>query len=192
MSFRISWYCVPKHIVDENRDLSESDENFDDKFDKFYNEIYKDEMMYDFMTYDIMESSEHELYTRLFNNHLECECDLFFGTCSKEQLIKIIDIAKGHIIKNYSIRNIDKDGNCEMISDYHYPNCNSIEDVKEYNQNEVRHKLMGWFNDFNIDINLDHKWKVSSSWSYEYGIFDLIHILKTFDFENNYIVFLGG
>lgn len=33
---------------------------------------------------------------------------------------------------------------------------------------------------------------VSGSWDYEYGIFDLVHVLKTFDWDNDILVPRGG
>ena len=44
--------------------------------------------------------------------------------------------------------------------------------------------------DINLDLN--NKWLVSGSWSYEYGIFDMIHILKIFDWENDELICIGG
>ena len=42
-----------------------------------------------------------------------------------------------------------------------------------------------------IDLS-NNKWKVSGSWSYKYGIFDLIHTCKIFDWENDMMVVYGG
>lgn len=42
-----------------------------------------------------------------------------------------------------------------------------------------------------IDLS-NNKWKVSGSWSYKYGIFDLIHVYKIFDLENDMMVVYGG
>ena len=42
-----------------------------------------------------------------------------------------------------------------------------------------------------IDLS-NNKWKVSGSWSYKYGIFDLIHVYKIFDWENDMMVVYGG
>ena len=43
------------------------------------------------------------------------------------------------------------------------------------------------------EINLsNNKWKVSGSWSYKYGIFDLIHVYKIFDWEKDMMVVYGG
>ena len=79
-----------------------------------------------------------------------------------------------------------------------------MEDYKEAmkaNQAEWNIKANGWkyewFDDekrhfLNINIDMDNKWIISGANSYEYLIFDLIHILKIFDWENNTLVCIGG
>jgi hypothetical protein len=42
-----------------------------------------------------------------------------------------------------------------------------------------------------IDLS-NNPYKVSGSWSYKYGIFDLIHVYKIFDWENDMMVVYGG
>ena len=44
----------------------------------------------------------------------------------------------------------------------------------------------------NINLDLNNKWKVSDGYTYEYLIFDLIHILKIFDWEKDELVCIGG
>lgn len=44
----------------------------------------------------------------------------------------------------------------------------------------------------NINVDTNDKWTISGGWSYEYLIFDLIHILKIFDWENDVLVAIGG
>lgn len=34
--------------------------------------------------------------------------------------------------------------------------------------------------------------QIVNSWSYEYGIFELVRIYKTFDFKNNILIWTGG
>lgn len=45
---------------------------------------------------------------------------------------------------------------------------------------------------FNIDLNMEDKWSISNGSTYEYLIFELIHILKIFDWENDVMVVIGG
>ena len=41
------------------------------------------------------------------------------------------------------------------------------------------------------DINESNKWAVTGSWEYEHSIFNLVHILKTIDWEQDTILFYG-
>ena len=43
----------------------------------------------------------------------------------------------------------------------------------------------------NIDLS-DNKWWVSNGMTYRYVIFNFIHILKCFDWDNDYLVAIGG
>jgi len=46
-----------------------------------------------------------------------------------------------------------------------------------------------WKNDFAIDMT--HREKITGSWKYEYSLFELARIYKTFDWENNIMVYYG-
>ena len=41
------------------------------------------------------------------------------------------------------------------------------------------------------NIDEDRKWEVTSSWEYEHSIFNLVHILKSIDWEEDTILFYG-
>ena len=41
------------------------------------------------------------------------------------------------------------------------------------------------------NINEDSKWQVTSSWEYEHSIFNLVHILKSIDWEQDTLLFYG-
>lgn len=55
--------------------------------------------------------------------------------------------------------------------------------------NHIRNILMEWTHDFAFNMKDDDK--VTHSWKYEYSIFELVRIYKTFDFENNVMVYYG-
>lgn len=42
-----------------------------------------------------------------------------------------------------------------------------------------------------VDTNNSNKWEVTSSWDYEYAIFNLVHILKSIDWEQDTLLFYG-
>ena len=42
------------------------------------------------------------------------------------------------------------------------------------------------------ELNFDNPYMVSGSWQYRNAIFDMVHIYKVFDWENNAMVVFGG
>lgn len=65
--------------------------------------------------------------------------------------------------------------------------------VEEKCKRHVGNQLNEWENAFGIcpiDTDLS-KPIINRSWLYEYGIFELVRVYKTFDWENNSLVLLG-
>ena len=61
----------------------------------------------------------------------------------------------------------------------------SIDKVVSHIENKIRSiSYVGLAN-----INEDSKWLVTSSWEYEHSIFDLVHILKSMDWEKDTLLF---
>lgn len=57
----------------------------------------------------------------------------------------------------------------------------------------IKNQLGEWQNNFGIcpiDTNLERQ-TINRSWLYEYSIFELVRVYKTFDWENNSLVLLG-
>jgi len=49
-----------------------------------------------------------------------------------------------------------------------------------------------WEGKYTLPYNLDEdKDEIVSSWKYEYSVFELVRIFKTFDWENNKMVWYG-
>lgn len=50
------------------------------------------------------------------------------------------------------------------------------------------------YHSYNLAVNTDenNKWIISDAWTREYSIYNLIHILKTVDWEKDTIVMMGG
>lgn len=57
--------------------------------------------------------------------------------------------------------------------------------VKAGYQNYIRE----W--DDGVDVNLENKYNLHTSWKYEHSIFTLVHILKTVDWEKHSLIFYG-
>lgn len=62
---------------------------------------------------------------------------------------------------------------------------------KEYLQNEIKGNLREWKNQYGVlpyNLNLEQE-NIVDSWRYEYVVFELVRLYKTFDFEKNYLIF---
>ena len=197
MGFRFSLYCVPRETVEKFRNITSDEYN---KLDCVYDELTKEKVIYDTLTDILMHDSQGKFADRLFNNKLDIECDLSFVTISKEQLLNIIEeVRVNHILKWFDGRRIDSD--TELGEDWNEKT--DVEEALRANQGEWNWKAnrwkTSWFDEdkgingyLNINIDTNNKWIVSGGWSYEYLIFDLIHILKIFDWENDVLVAIGG
>lgn len=205
MGFRISLYCVPKEIVHKYENFTEDDYRAD-KDGIMFDELQKECVKYDTLTDVITSDNEDKFSSRLFKNELAIEDDMYFGTISKEQLLNIIkEVRTNYIIKWLNGRRVDKDKLGDVWLNPPSYLCKdggwTAEEAMKANQFEWNLRANGWIYDWwdgkkrhylNIDIDTDNKWIVSGADSYEYFIFDLIHILKIFDWENDTLVCIGG
>lgn len=194
MGYRISLYRCPKKDIDAIRNITDNDIE-DDKFSSVYDILTQDKIKYDTLAHvlDTGKEEEYNLCSRLFTNKLSIECDLSFYTISNEQLLNIIEyIRKNNIYDYYMATTLD----------YDKIDC----DDKETNEKkrtictDARFDAKMWdshYTDdgkqvyFNIDVS-DNKWWVTNASTYRYAIFNFIHILKIFDWENDYLIALGG
>lgn len=62
----------------------------------------------------------------------------------------------------------------------------SLDKVLEHIADKIRDIYRGI-----VDTNDSNKWEVTSSWDYEYAIFNLVHILKSIDWEQDTLLFYG-
>jgi len=196
MGFRFSLYCVPRETVEKYQNITSEEY----ESNGVYDELTKEQVKYDTLTDILMHDSQGKFADRLFNNKLDIECDLSFVTISKEQLLNIIEeVRVNHILKWFDGRRIDND--TELGSEW--KKGQDVEKALRANQGEWNWKAdrwkASWFDEdkginsyLNINIDTNNKWIVSGGWSYEYLIFDLIHILKIFDWENDVLVAIGG
>lgn len=206
MGFRISLYRVPNEIVDKYRGFTEEDYETDDK-GVMLDELEKECIKYDTLTDVIMSDRNENFSTRLFKNKLEIESDMYFGTISQQQLLNIIeDVRVNHIIKWFDGRRVDKD----KLGDYWTKPSFFLrrngqwtpDEAKDANQGEWNIKADSWKYQWkgddgtpsflNINLRMNDKWTISGGNAYEYLIFDLIHILKIFDWEKDTLVCIGG
>lgn len=207
MGFRISLYRVPKEVVHKYENFTEDDYRTD-KDGIMFDELQKERIIYDTLTDVINSDYADKFSSRLFKNKLSIEDDMTFGTISKEQLLNIIEeVRVNHILKWFEGRRIEKNKLGEsfsnpplyLLKDHEW----TLEEAMKANQIEWNIKASKWKwkweNEDNkmhhyltINIDTNNKWVISGADTYEYLIFDLIHIFKIFDWENDVLVCIGG
>ena len=105
---------------------------------------------------------------------------------SKEGLLEAIKIYKGKVINAY--KSLLGDG-----QEVQYPlGITMTENISEHDKmkNFVNDRIF-WIQNYFEDIDETNKYKVSASYMYEHSIFNLIHLLKVIDWDNETILFYG-
>lgn len=199
MSYRHYFYIVDKEEAEKVRDLSY--EEFFNYSEKHYPEaaeknVYSDgevelylhfprtlgqEELYEFGT--LYCNTDERIYSKgepLFRNketqeHFVEEDPYLMG---KEGMIEAIECYKDKIIKYYT--NLLKVCKGEEVDEF----------FRDTPEKHIRGKLLNW--DFNgvVDTNLNHGF-LTYSWEYEHAIFNLLHILKTTDWDKKALLFYG-
>lgn len=202
MGFRISLYRCPKKDVDAIRNITDEEFENTDVFEI----LKKDRIKYDTLAWvlDTGDAEKENLCSKLFNNKLEIEDDMSFDTISREQLLNIIEyIRKNNIYDYWMSHTVDYDKQeigKEITGKYSWEKPTWEEAVRKVCL-DARFDAKGWNSYWidddgtkhymNIDLS-DNKWWISNGMSYRYAIFNFIHILKCFDWENDYLVAIGG
>lgn len=204
MGYRISLYRAPKADVDAIRNIT--DEDVEKSEYEVFDVLRKDRIKYDTLAnvLDTGHEVEDNLCTRIFTNRLSIEEDMAYYTISREQLINIIEyIRKNNIFDYMWSHTVDYDN--KEIGDgitgkYSWEKPTWEEAVRKVCLDarfDARTWADGWKDEngnihyMNIDVS-DNKWLISDGMSYKYAIFNFIHILKCFDWENDYLIAIGG
>lgn len=202
MGYRISLYRCPKKDVDEIRDITNEDVEKSEW--RIFDVLEKDQIKYDTLAYVLDTGTEVEdgLCSRIFTNRLDAEDDESFYTISKEQMLNIIEYIRKNNIYDYMMSHTvdyDKKEIGEGLKPYGEPISwdDAVRHVCLDARFDARLWADGWVDDngvkhyMNIDVS-DNKWWISNGMSYKYAIFNFVHILKCFDWENDYLVAIGG
>ena len=211
MGYRISLYRCPKKDVDEIRDITNEDVEKSEW--GIFDVLKKEQIKFDTLAnvLDTGKEVEDGLCSRIFTNKLDAEYDGSFYTISKEQLLNIIEYIRKNNIYDYMMsRTVDYDKKeiGKRLNPYGITTTwdNAVKQVCW--DNAVREVCIDarfdaelwdnyWIGDdgtkhyMNIDLS-DNKWWISDGMSYKYAIFNFIHILKCFDWDNDYLVAIGG
>ena len=211
MGYRISLYRCPKKDVDEIRDITNEDVEKSEW--GIFDVLKKEQIKFDTLAnvLDTGKEVEDGLCSRIFTNKLDAEYDGSFYTISKEQLLNIIEYIRKNNIYDYMMsRTVDynKKEIGKRLSPYGITTTWDNAVKQACWDNAVREVCIDarfdaelwdnyWINDdgtkhyMNIDLS-SNKWWISNGMSYRYAIFNFIHILKCFDWDNDYLVAIGG
>ena len=203
MGYRISLYRCPKKDVDEIRNITNEDVEKSGwgVFDVLKQEQIKFDTLANVL--DTGKEVEDGLCSRIFTNKLDAEDDQSFYTISKEQMLNIIEYIRKNNIYDYMMSHTvdyDKKEIGEGLTE-RFGKPVTWDDAVRLVCIDARSDASLWDNYWigddgtkhymNIDLS-DNKWWISDGMSYKYAIFNFIHILKCFDWDNDYLVAIGG
>lgn len=206
MGWRISLYRLSKQTADKWKCITEEQYQTGEAWEEMYNELTSECIFYDTLTDIICKDRDKKLHSDFFINGIDTDESAFI-TISKEQFLNIIEEVRQRVIRWFDGRKVDNN----ELGDY-WKNPTSLylshgepwtaDSAMKENQKEWNDKAYQWKIRFKGDesdkeyhymnIELTDKWKVSGGWSYEYLIFDLIHIYKLFDWDNDVLLAIGG
>ena len=193
MGYRNYIAVVDKESLDKIRSLS-----YDELIEKCGDEGYLSEYTFEDKGVEIkriLEIGEIVSYKENSNKLKECLSLVFsdnkinealnndseFMLGNKKLLENIIEIYRKTVVEYYTdIQNIDRIR--EMCFD---PTINHLEYFIKKCKNKISEFSENWFVSDNDNI-------LHYTWQYEYDIFNLIYILKTFDWNKNYLLWIGG
>lgn len=126
----------------------------------------------------------------LFNNEdvQEIVSDYVPYVVGKEGLLEAIKIYEEKILNYYKDLLVDgQDFNLPFGMRIRKEEVKSIDKVVEHIEDKIR--SMSYRSIANIDE--DEKWCVTGSWEYEHSIFNLVHLLKSIDWDTDTLLFYG-
>ena len=193
MGYRNYIAIVDKESLDKIRNLP-----YDKLIEKYGDEGYISEYTFEDKGIDIKRISEigeivsykenstklNECLSPVFSDNKVNEVlnnDSEFMLGNKKLLENIIEVYRKTVVEYYTdVQNIDR------IREMHFdPTINHLEYFIKKCKNKASEFSEKWFVSDNDNI-------LHYTWQYEYDIFNLIYILKTFDWNKNYLLWIGG
>lgn len=197
MGFRTYLMSIPKSVWLEIKDKQEDElakEFGDGDYFSFRNlpgivELYEIGKAWDF--------DDEKFTTNFFTNEMSFESDLLFSMANKEFLEEIIENYRQKVITYHKkIYDIFNDVSPKELREYKLKRITKNKDIDEYDLKigEVvsyfKEKITEWESLIPYELKNDTE-EVTTSWKYEYIIFELVRIYKTFDWENNILIWAG-
>ena len=203
MGYRHYFYKVNKADVEKVKDMNlkeifayakeigsevyENEEGFYFNDDKFLNkqEIFEFGKLYWDDTAERIYNKGVHLFTK--EEVQEEVSDYVPYVVGKDGLLEAIKIYEEKVLNYYKSLLVDG-------QDYGHPlgitlrkeDVKSIDKLVEHIEDKIRKISFGL-----AETDERFKWSVTSSWEYEHSIFNLVHILKSVDWENETILFYG-
>lgn len=118
----------------------------------------------------------------------KCFSDYVPYVVGKDGVLEAIAIYQEKVISYY--KGLLKDGQDYSLPlglTIHKDDVKSIDKLVEHIEDKLQKLLYLGL----ADTNEDNKWQVTSSWEYEHSIFNLVHILKSIDWEQDTLLFYG-
>ena len=153
-------------------------------------EMFKQTEIYDMgdcpYAMDVIRASE-PLFTNPETQNYYSESNLYF--CDKKAFLAAIDGMRKLVVKSYQ-RMIDTPALVPLYLDEKKREWSDFTDVMEMDvqDKDKKEKINDMYRPYNLDDTDD---EIVKSWRYEYTIFELVRLMKTFDWENNYLIFYG-
>lgn len=201
MGYRHYMYKIPKKTVKEieNLTIDELKKKYGDPTDDYYISLLSDGKLGESFTHIYgfgklyWDDTAERIYSKgkpLFNN--EDTQDYFEDyqpyVVGKKGLLEAINIYTERIRKNYN--DLLEDGKeIQMI----FGITEHQEIPKETKWEEhIQDMCREWNNNYMLPYNLDEDTDmIINSWKYEYGVFELVRLYKSINFNEYDIVFLG-
>lgn len=220
MSFKFSLYCVPKETVEKYRNITQ--EEFDDSdtiLDELKSDCIRYDTLTDVLIHDNDDRLSSRLFANRLD--IEDDMS-FETISKQQFLNIIEEVRVNHILKWFDGRRVDgpepehlgeywkgHPSRTKYRPEYFKPSESdkpliwAAEDALLANQCEWNIKANQWnyrfYNEqkkdyqvFNLDLDMNNKWAITNGFTYEYLIFELVHVLKIFDWENDVMVAIGG
>lgn len=204
MGYRHYFYLVKKSEVEAVKDMT-----FNELFEYAKTcgvEVYEDERWFNWRDSRILDTTEvfefGKLYwddtadriyntgVHLFNDEAmqEYVSDYVPYVVGKEGLLEAIKIYQEKIVKYYTDLLTDgQDYNLPLGLTLRKEDVKSADKIIEHFTDKI-HSLS--YRDI-ANVDEENKWRVTTSWEYEHSIFNLVHLLKTIDWETETLLFYG-
>lgn len=191
MGYRHYFHAVPKTQIEAirkcktNEEFCEWAESAGYEIDRCEDEptyvpVYRlGEEIYEFGKYVEWAFAMQEKNESIFSSEelKECYEDYTPILCSKEDFLSVIDIYKKKIASYLE----------SLLSNDEYAT------AEQKCQRDIKDRLDEWKNTFGyspVNTDLDKAY-ITKSWLYEYSIFELVRLYKTFDWENDALMLVG-